>query len=158
MGVIVGIDCGVGGAIGALDDAGEFVGVWDMPIESLQSGKNRVSAVGLAGLLRDVGDCRVIVEDVHSLPRDGHQAAFRFGDSAGCVRGVVQTLGLHCEYVTPGVWKKKQGLLKVDKDYSRTFALGLWPSAPLGLKKHHGRAESLLIARHLVLLRERKVL
>ena len=47
-------------------------------------------------------------------------------------------------------WKKYFGLVKTDKEASRQKALELFPAAArfLSLKKHHGRAEAILIAHY----------
>jgi crossover junction endodeoxyribonuclease RuvC len=50
--------------------------------------------------------------------------------------------------VTPGVWKRHAGLIGKEKDASRELAARLYPQATLNLKKHHGRADALLLARY----------
>ena len=55
------------------------------------------------------------------------------------------------EHLPPGIWKKAMGLsakTKDAKDMARTMAQRMYPSADLHLKKHHNRAESILIARY----------
>jgi hypothetical protein len=48
-------------------------------------------------------------------------------------------------YDTPNVWKKAMGL-KADKEQARLRAMQLFPTAALRRKKHHNRAEALLLA------------
>lgn len=48
--------------------------------------------------------------------------------------------------VHPAVWKRKQGLIGTDKNYSRLIAQQRFPLADLARVKDHGRAEALLIA------------
>jgi hypothetical protein len=48
--------------------------------------------------------------------------------------------------IRPQAWKAHHSLLKAEKDESLALARTKWPKAPLSLKKHHGRAEALLIA------------
>ena len=79
---------------------------------------------------------------MRSAPR-----AFTFGRGYGLCLGVIAALGLPSTLVTPQVWKKAAGLLRADKEKSRARAIQLWPQADLGLVKHHGRAEALLIGR-----------
>lgn len=155
--MIVGIDPGIGGAIAAVSDGGrEAIYVDDMPIVVTPT-KTRVSheidAAGLARMLRaQIGLERittVIVERVHAMPDQGVSSMLSLGDSKGVIRGVCAALGLSVQYVEPQRWKRHAGLVKADKDASRCLALQLWPamSEQLKLKKHHGRAEALLIAR-----------
>lgn len=51
--------------------------------------------------------------------------------------------------VAPKDWKKLFGV-GADKDAARACALRLYPTAPVNLKKHHGRADSILIGHHLM--------
>ena len=149
--IVVGVDPGLGGAFAAVSDS-RLVGLWDMPIEvmSLSSKKrNRVNAAGVAALMKDIGrygSVRVVIELVHAMPQQGVSSVFSFGDSFGVLRGVMAALNLPCQFVTPQQWKKKMGCLGKDKDYTRTRALELYPSADLLLKKHVDRADALLMA------------
>lgn len=49
----------------------------------------------------------------------------------------------------PGIWKKAMGLLGQDKNYSLARARKIYPNADLRLKKHHDRAEALLMVSYL---------
>jgi crossover junction endodeoxyribonuclease RuvC len=118
------------------------------------SKKQAVNAAELAKLVRELAPEVVVVELVQAMPRNGDTghgmgaaSAFNFGETAGVIRGVIAALELECHYVTPQSWKKRAGLSGSDKEASRARAIHLWPIAPLALKKHQGRAESLLIAR-----------
>lgn len=67
---------------------------------------------------------------------------------ARCARpvpGLVALLGISYREVSPSVWKRGMGL-DGDKERSRALARSLWPAAPLGRKRDHGRAEALLLA------------
>jgi crossover junction endodeoxyribonuclease RuvC len=61
--------------------------------------------------------------------------------------------GYPVEEVRPTVWKQKFNLIGKDKEASRQKALSLYPGADIGLKKHHDRAEALLIATYVRRLR-----
>lgn len=60
---------------------------------------------------------------------------------------MLATLGISTHIVSPMKWKGYYSLGR-EKDQSRELAQRLWPDAPLNLKKHHGRAEALMIARY----------
>lgn len=163
--ISIGIDPGLSGAIAFIPDAGE-PRVVDMPVAAYSEGavKNAVNLAGVAAHLRpylavllEQGDVRVMIERVNAMPSIpgkngqrrsmGSSSAFSLGMSYWGVAGVVTALGLPLTIVTPNEWKKffKLG---ADKDMARGLAARLFPTAPLHAKKHHGRAEALLIAQY----------
>lgn len=151
--IAIGIDPGLTGAVGFLLD-GAYLAVEDMPVvvKGVGSVKNEVSPAGLKQLLRrhvpnDVS-CSVVMERVNSMPGMAASSVFSLGDSFGCARAVVASGGVELTYVAPQTWKKYFKLEK-DKELSRALAIKLFPTAELHLKKHHDRAEALLMARWL---------
>jgi crossover junction endodeoxyribonuclease RuvC len=64
--------------------------------------------------------------------------------------GVACGTGASLSYVHPGLWKKHFRLPPNNKDASRERAIQLFPVAArlLTLKRHHGRADAILMARH----------
>jgi hypothetical protein len=79
------------------------------------------------------------------MPRQGVASAFNFGVGFGSVLAVLQARHIAIELVTPAVWKRAMGL-SADKRASLDKARLLYPTADLGLAKHDGRAEALLLA------------
>ncbi len=162
---IIGIDPGVNGAVGVISSDGKFVDAFEMPtvLANKTGNKQMVNVPELARLLRSHvreagGEIFAIIEKVQPMPSQqgapgeerrsmGASSAFSFGKSVGAISATVHTLGISLEEVMPGVWKKAMQLGNV-KDQSRTVAQRLWPDAPLGLKKHHNRAEALLLAKY----------
>ena len=123
----------------------------DMPVMPKATGKgNQVNSYALAAILRDSGVKMAYVETVHAMPGQGVTSMFSFGKAAGTIEGVLAGLEIPVTFVTPQAWKKPLGLLKKDKDVSRTLAIQLFPalSEQLKRKKDGGRADALLIARH----------
>ena len=90
------------------------------------------------------GECMVVVEAVHSMPRQGVSSSFKFGVSYGVALSLAQSLGAWSP-VTPHVWKRDLELTS-DKNESLAMARLLWPDAPLARKRDNGRAEALLMA------------
>ena len=124
---IVGIDPGASGALALLVD-GELTDVIDMP-----SIDKRVTVPVVTEWFRDwqhsVGRIdRVVIENVHAMPKQGVSSVFNFGRALGAVEAVPQSLGLVCTYATPSVWKKSMGLQGKDKAASRQLATDLFPS------------------------------
>lgn len=142
----LGIDPGLSGAI-ALIRNGEYADVWDMPTMSRGSGnKQKVNAAEVARILRECPPCTAYVELVNAMPGQGVVSMFQFGKCAGAIEAALAALGFPMVEVTPQKWKREFGLIGKPKDAARTLAQQLMPLAPLGLVKHGGRADALLLA------------
>lgn len=149
----IGIDPGLSGAIAVLAD-GDAVSVHDMPTRTVGDW-GEVDAAVLAAMLRGVrAQYRgavffACVERVGARPADGGTSAFRFGETSGKIKAVLETLGIEYSRAIPAVWKRHYGLIGADKDASRQTALRIFPgmAAQLKRKKDDGRAEALLLAR-----------
>lgn len=153
--VYVGIDPGMSGAVGIVFHDNSPPSVWDTP--TLMVGKKREldarSAAERLNTLRNwSADNRLVVaiERVHSMPKQGVASSFNFGKGYGIWLGILAALQLSHELVTPQAWKKTMlnGMPK-EKDSSRQRAMQLFPDVDLHLKKHHGRADALLLAEYL---------
>jgi crossover junction endodeoxyribonuclease RuvC len=80
------------------------------------------------------------------MPKQGVASTFRFGVAVGIIRGVLMANGVSVHYVAPTVWKKHWGLNGKDKEAARALAILRHPKLPgLHLKRHHGRADALLM-------------
>ena len=148
--IVIGIDPGIHGAIAGIDDEQKLVGVFDMPVMPGIGSRQQVNGVELAKTIIRFGlfdGVSVRIEEVTSMPQDGSVQSFSFGKSVGIVIGVVNALMIPVSFVKPQEWKKQAGLLKKDKDASRTLAQQLYPDASLARKMDDGRAEAILIAR-----------
>lgn len=98
---------------------------------------------------------RYYVEDVHSMPGEGHVGVFSFGQSKGCPRGYIRGRfrGLRMGLVQPAVWQRHFFGAKIvgmdgdlRKEYIRRSALKRWPEASLERKKDEAVAAALYIA------------
>lgn len=152
---IIGVDPGVNGAIGLLTESGQYVESFEMPTVLANKSSNRqmVNAYGLAAELRRIlndgdGDVVAITEAVNAMPEQGVASVFAFGKSFGIVLGVLAALGISTETVSPQRWKKHFELPGGEKERARELAIRLFPTAPLHLKKHHNKAEALLLCRY----------
>jgi Holliday junction resolvasome RuvABC endonuclease subunit len=151
-----GIDPGMTGAVALIDDSGQLLNIQDTPILLVKASTgNRTQFLEsqMALLLRNItfhGDVRTCIENVHSMPKQGVRSVFSLGLGFGIWIGITAALHLSLERTEPAVWKKCMGLRSgADKAASVVLALRLFPTADLKLKKHHGRAEALLIAEFL---------
>lgn len=167
MKYLIGIDIGMKGAIAAVDERGvPFGEVFDMPIVEDDLGK-RVDARALVGIVKQItrGEhvADAMIENVQARPGSNKPGKQRHGNSIqsqgsmmrqrGAVEAVFDCLGIPLYKVEPLTWKRRYGLIGLEKEDSRQCALRIFKgcavTAQLQLKKHDGRAEALLIARHL---------
>jgi len=149
--LLCGIDPGVSGAIGFLTEAGDFHAVFDMPVVTSTTGRKQVDGLALAAILRDHRPAICMVERVGPRPGEGAVGAFAFGHGLGIIQGVLGALAIPYTFVQPATWKRAAGIpAGADKSVSIAVARQQTPTAGdhLNLIKHHGRAESLLLARH----------
>lgn len=145
---ILGIDPGKTGALSFLDPYGHTIAVYDMPIIQVGNGKrDEVDGETFADLILRHNATHAYIEDVWSLPNDGHVGAFNFGDKLGVVKGVMMALGVKFERVRPQVWKRNMRA-PANKTGSRERAQELLPAAAHLFKrvKDDGRAEACMIA------------
>jgi crossover junction endodeoxyribonuclease RuvC len=154
----LGIDPGISGALALLDENNTLVDIADMPVMRLGKNKHKqqVNAAELTKIIRawkSLFKARGIaleayLELVSAMPKQGVTSMFNFGVSLGVIEGVLAALSIPVYMVTPASWKKRAGLTGKDKEAARTLAQQLYPAAELGMKKHIGRADAILIARY----------
>ena len=151
MAALCGIDPGLAGAVGFIDLAGEFVGVFDMPTLPTTTGRRQIDAAALADILRQHQPEFTMVERVGARPGEGPTGAFSFGHTFGSITAALAALGLPHDLVQPAVWKRRAGIPPgADKAASVAICKRMLPSAAAHLTrvKDDGRAESLLLALH----------
>ena len=164
--IYIGIDPGLSGAVGVLTDVlntGVYAAsVFDTPtvlVEGEKS-KHKYLTTAMALLLKpfaDRQDVLAVLENVHSMPKQGVASSFCFGEGKGIWEGILASFEIHTELVSPQRWKKEimadQGK---EKSAARFKAMQLFPSLAdqLKLVKHDGRAEALLMAEYARRLRK----
>jgi crossover junction endodeoxyribonuclease RuvC len=147
----IGIDPGLSGAIAAIlpDSTIEF---HDMPVLTVK-GRQILNYAGLAHIVRRYsgdGDCMATIELVGAMPGQGVSSMFKFGQCYGAALATLASLQIPYQCITPPVWKRSYRLVGCEKDEARARALELFPQCvgDLKLKKHHGRADALLLAEY----------
>jgi len=88
MARVVGIDPGLNGALALLEGA-KLTDLTDMPTHA-----KRVNGRLVAETLMRWDPDYVVIEDVHSMPKQGVASSFLFGLNTGIVIGAVQACGL----------------------------------------------------------------
>jgi crossover junction endodeoxyribonuclease RuvC len=148
MGLLIGIDPGLSGAIAVVGDG--RIACRDMPTLEM-NGKRRVCPHALRDALQAIrheGHSveMVILEHVQGVQGTGATSAFTFGRSFGVVEGVLAGLFLRHTLVRPQSWTKALGVSR-DKGSHRAAASRLWPQhADLFARvKDDGRADAALL-------------
>jgi len=148
----IGIDPGLAGAFAVLAPDGTLQALCDTPTLTLRTSrgtKQEYDVPGMCGLLQPYAGAglHAMIESSQALPHQGVTSTWTTGYGYGLWLGILGALQIPYTPIRPVVWKKAFSLGK-DKEASRLRAQQLFPSADLRLKKHHGRAEALLLAYH----------
>lgn len=153
----LGLDPGLGGAVGVLYDSETWAEVWDTPVTAATiRGRTRreydlramwtLLNTALRWRGDGAGQSLAVIEAVSPMPREGVVSASRSGYGAGVWHGLLTAIGIPYRIVHPATWKRAEGLIGRDKAASRLEAQRRFPSVELGRVKDHGRAEALLLA------------
>ena len=152
--LIIGIDPGISGSICFFED-GKILDVVEMP--TMIEGKKNKRQVNGSQVYNEISkrikkidkkDIRVIIEQVSAMPGQGVTSMFNFGQSFGILKGICSAMQLSMYFIRPAKWKKYFGLIKSEKDASRTKAIEIFPytSSQLSKKKDANKADAMLIA------------
>jgi Holliday junction resolvasome RuvABC endonuclease subunit len=148
---ILGVDPGLAGAMCVIDVVDgatpQFVAVLDLPTIG-NGAKRRVDARAVYDWIQRYEPQIAYIELAGVMPRQGISSGFRFGRAVGVLETVLALAKISTVVVAPAKWKAFFGLAGSDKENDRLKALQLFPSAhdQLTLKKHHQRADALLLA------------
>jgi hypothetical protein len=126
----VGIDIGADGGMAILNED-----IDDSVIYSLTSFKDG----GLKKYIQIITeymkrfDLIICIEQVHSMPNQGVKSVFSFGQRLGEVEGMLQTLGLEYNFVSPRSWINftKSGGKKTTKRDIYEYVHSMYPDADL---------------------------
>ena len=120
----IGVDPGVSGGIAFINDDGETA-VTAMP-------KTERDIFDVIRSL-SVGPCYAVIENVHSMPKQGVASSFKFGMNYGGIFGACGALGLQTTLVTPQKWKKEilSNFEEKDKQAAIDYATLTFPEISL---------------------------
>ena len=152
--LIIGIDPGISGAVCFFED-GQVKEIIDMPVMA-EGKKNKRQINGpqtYNEILKRINkfqkkDIIVVIEQVSAMPGQGVTSMFNFGQSFGVLKGICSAMQLSMFFIRPAKWKKYFGLIKTEKDASRTKVIEIFPyiSSELSRKKDSNKADAVLIA------------
>ena len=152
--LIIGVDPGISGAICFFED-GQVKEIIDMPV--MADGKKNKRQINGPQIYNEISkrvnnfqkkDIIVVIEQVSAMPGQGVTSMFNFGQSFGVLKGLCSAMQLSMYFVRPAKWKKYFGLIKTEKDASRTKVIEIFPyiSSQLSRKKDSNKADAVLIA------------
>ena len=152
--LIIGIDPGISGAICFFEE-GQVKEIIDIP--TMAEGKKNKRQINGPQIYNEISlrinklkkkDIVVAIEQISAMPGQGVTSMFNFGQSFGVLKGICSAMQLSMHFVRPAKWKKYFGLIKTEKDASRTKVIEIFPyiSAQLSKKKDSNKADAVLIA------------
>ncbi|MFL2896520.1 MAG: crossover junction endodeoxyribonuclease [Candidatus Pelagibacter sp.] len=152
--LIIAIDPGISGAICFFEN-GEVKEIIEMP--TMADGKKNKKQVNGTQIYNEISqriknlskkDIFVVIEQVSAMPGQGVTSMFNFGQSFGVLKGICSAMQLSTYFIRPVKWKKYFGLIKTEKDASRTKVIEIFPyiSSNLSKKKDANKADAILIA------------
>jgi len=152
--LIISIDPGISGAICFFEE-GQVNEILEMP--TMAEGKKNKRQINGPQIYNEISsrinkfskkDIIVVIEQVSAMPGQGVTSMFNFGQSFGVLKGICSAMQLSMHFVRPAKWKKYFGLIKTEKDASRTKVIEIFPyiSAKLSKKKDSNKADAILIA------------
>lgn len=150
---VVGLDIGTNGAVAVLDESGELLEVYDMPVLCEgPKGRPGINAPLLVAIIAGGGcgsDClyRVAWPEAHGW----RCAGLRLWAGSLGGRGVLAAHGVPVAFPTPPQWTRLVGIAagKAEaKDVARSAAIRRWPgkASLFALKNSDGRVEASLIS------------
>ena len=152
--LIIGMDPGISGAICFFEN-GEVKEIIDMP--NMADGKKNKRQINGPQVYNEIlsrikntpkKEIVVVIEQVSAMPGQGVTSMFNFGQSFGVLKGICSAMQLSMRFIRPAKWKKYFGLIKTEKDASRTKVIEIFPyiSSQLSRKKDSNKADAILIA------------
>lgn len=147
---ILGIDPGLSGGAAVLivNGAGsEIAGAIDIPTTGKEA-KRRVDSAALHKWIIEQEPDVAFIERAGVMPRQGNASGFIYGRAVGAIEATVTLAGVPLHVIEPQTWKRHFDLPGGDKEAARQAVLALFPQTKslIPRKKHHNRAEAILVA------------
>ena len=149
MKLYCGIDPGWSGGIAFIDENSNYVASYLCPATP-QEMANCLSYYALPDF--------VGIEAVHSFPKQGVSSTWKFASNFGMWFGILATLKISYELISPAKWIRFIGGAKKgeSKEQAWLYSSRRWPDAPLKLKRHSAIAEALVLAEMARMLKKGK--
>jgi crossover junction endodeoxyribonuclease RuvC len=143
MKYICGIDPGLTGAVAILGDDYHIASLMDMPMI-----EHDIDWPSLKEFWDEYEPSEVWIEKCQAMPKQGISSTFHYAMAYGQLVGICKAFGIRYSLVRPQTWKAKELKDMPKEKYSAVLRVNqLYPDMKLR-KTQHGRADSILIARH----------
>ena len=92
---------------------------------------------------------RIVLEQVHAMPKNGVSGMFKFGQNFGWWQGVVESFAWDYELVTPQKWQRHLGCMtNGDKNVTKAFAAELVEKSGSSMRVTHTIADAICLAEY----------
>lgn len=90
-----------------------------------------IDCKAIVQMLNNIKPEMVVIEKVHSMPKQGVVSTFKFGMNYGRIIGIVEGLGIPYVLVTPQTWKKVLAGTAKDKEAAIQYVKAKYPTIQL---------------------------
>ncbi len=143
---LLSIDTGNSGALAWFED-GELIDIFNMPTKKIIMSSKKEATVldfkALGELFHNTAPNKVVIEKVHSMPKQGVASTFKFGVNFGALQALAEVYSDDWYLVTPQKWKKHFALIGMDKIDGTKLAREYTK-----LATNSGKADAYLIGKH----------
>ena len=129
----IGLDVGLSGGIVVIDETQKIIGKWIMPtIKS--KGKTEYNVQEIVDIFTRINgslinSCwHVILEKEHARPISGKRASFMLGFGYGLMQGILESLHVSYEIVSPQDWMKELNINSKDEKGSIKYCQRMFPN------------------------------
>jgi len=134
-----GIDVGINGGI-AFFSPSSYLKVYKVP--TIKEKRKTYDIPKIIEIFEKEKPDIIIIEKIHSLPKDGHVGAFSFGMGLGIFSSLAYIFAKEVYFISPQKWKRK---LNLSSDKSKSVELCNKIFKTNFTLKQHNEAEALLL-------------
>ena len=154
MKLFVGIDNGLSGGITVIDENQKVIKCLVMPtlkVNKKTEYDTKKIIENLKWIFIQQTDIYCCLEKSHVRPVSGKRSCFMTGYGYGLIQGILESIGVSYEIVSPQAWMKDLSIVTVDGKGSIPFCRRKWPSydwtaTERSSKPHDGKTDSACIA------------
>ena len=150
--IFIGIDPGISGGIGAVDEDGKLVSAHLLPVFTSSKGGKELNIGEVCSIVTgymELGSCFAAIERVHAMPKQGVRSVWSFAFSTGQLEGILSSFRVPYIRVPPKRWQKEYHRFANGADTKQKSVIAasrMFPELELPRKKDHNKAEAVLLA------------
>lgn len=153
--IILAVDPGITGAFAVYQSENRSIHVYDIPVQNVIINRKRRKVLDYEAMAQHFRhlviyeyEAFLVTEKIRPFPKDTPMTAGKLCEIYGAIKGMAYMQDLKVIDVEPIVWKRFFNLTGQNKEASVHAAQKFFPDIDLTLKKHHNRAEALLLMRY----------